>query len=372
MNRIREEIDRELSSVTFESIDKERLERKLSYMTRKDKHMKLNKKLITGVAAAVAGVTVLTVSVGAATGWNYGRLVSEFFGREDIGQSEADAINKLDSVMQQIPDGSVTNTFTNYDASFDGIICDGKALMVSATLKSKDGTPFDENNYYSGFFRVEGTRTHGGYEGVRVMDDGTLQAVCCYQVDITEKTNMNISYNYLLCNSDELKFQDVSELNPEEVLDPGVLSTEIEVDVCRDYKEFELTNADGNVINAHITPISIEFTYDPSIFANGTEKVPLDISGNDGKDNGNDNNEEVVEYYEIPSFDRIYPTDIVIYDKDGNELVASDEYRGGTSDDEGLETGIAYYRATFAKVIDVDDIGGIVCKDYTFGEVPTK
>ncbi len=339
MNKIKEQINRELSSVTFDSIDKERLERRLSQTTRKDKRMKLNKKLITGISVAVAGVTVLTVSAGAASGWDYGRLVSEFFGREDINQSQTDAITKLDSLMQQVPDESVTNTFTNYDASFDGIVCDGKALMISATLKSKDGTPADANNYYSGFFDVEGTRTYGGYEGVRVMEDGTLQAVCCRQVDITEKTKMNISFNYLLCNSEELKFQDVSELNPEEVLDPGVLSAEIEVDVCRDYKEFELTNADGKVINAHITPISLELTYEPTTFADGRNSI-------------------------IPN--------PVIYDKDGNKLVDSDEYRGGVADPEGYETGIASYNGTFAKVIDVNDIGGVVCKDYTFGNVPTE
>ncbi len=336
MNKIKEQINRELSSVTFDSIDKERLERRLSQTTRKDKRMKLNKKLITGIAAAVAGVAVLTVSAGAATGWDYGRLVSEFFGREDINQSQTDAITKLDSLMQQIPDESVTNTFTNCDASFDGIICDGKTIMVSATIKSKDGTPFDENNYYSGFFMIEGAR--GGYEGVRVMEDGTLQAVCCRQVDITEKTKMNISFNYLLCNSEELKFQDVSELNPEEVLDPGVLSAEIEVDICRDYKEFELTNADGKVMNAHITPISLELTYEPTTFADGRNSI----------------------------------SQVVIYDKDGNELVGPYEYSGGIADPEGLETGIAFYKGTFAKVIDVDDIGGMTCMEYSFGNVPTE
>ncbi len=342
MNKIKEQIDRELSSVTFESIDKERLQRKLSHTARKDRHMKLNKKLITGIAAAVAGVTVLTVSVGAATGWNYGRLVSGFFGRKDIGQSETDAINKLENVMQEIPDSSVTSTFTNYDASFDGIICDGKALMISATLKSKDGTPADANNYYSGFFNVEGTRLHGGYEGVRVMDDGTLQAICCYQVDITEKTKLNVSYSYLLCNSDELKFQDVSEFNPEEVLDPGVLSAEIEVDVCEDCKDIELKNADGKVINAHITPISIDITYEPgTVFADGESLL--------------------------------HPSDMVIYGKDGEILIDYTMCNGGSGDETGMNSrGVAYYNSTFAKVIDVNDIGGVVCKDYTFGEVPTE
>lgn len=343
MNKIKEQINRELSSVTFDSIDKERLERRLSQTTRKDKRMKLNKKLITGIAAAAAGVAVLTVSAGAATGWDYGRLVSGFFGREDINQSQTDAINKLNSVMQQIPDGSVTSTFTNYDASFDGIICDGKAIMVSVTIRSKDGTPFtaEENgraNRYSGFFNFEGIEEGSGSERFRVKDDGSLQCMCISKVDITEKTKIKVNYNYLLFNSEELKFQDVSELNPEEVLDPGVLTAEFEVDVNKDYKDFELKNADGKVINAHITPISVELTYDPSIFADGRDCLP----------------------------------DLVIYNKDGNELVGSYEYSGGTGDPYGSENGIAFYTLTFAKVIDVDDIGGITCMDYSFGDVPTE
>ncbi len=344
MNKIKEQIDRELSSVTFDSIDKERLERRLSQTTRKDKRMKLNKKIITGIAAAVAGVAVLTVSAGAATGWDYGRLVSGFFGREDIDQSEADAINKLDSLMQQIPEGSVTSTFTNYDASFDGIICDGKTMMVSVTLKSKDGTPFtpEEKNRasrYSGFFNFEGIERGSGSERFHVKDDGSLQCMCTFKVDITEKTKIKVSYNYLLCDSDVLKYCDVSEINPDEVLDPGVLTAEFEVDVNKDYKDFELKNADGKVMNAHITPISLELTYEPTTFADGRNYIS---------------------------------TDPVIYDKDGNELVGSYEYSGAGGDPEGLETGIANITYTFAKVIDVDDIGGMTCMEYSFGNVPTE
>ncbi len=350
MNRIKEQIDRELSSVTFESIDKERLEIKLSH-TRKDKRMKLNKKFLTGVAAAVAGVTVLTVSVGAATGWDYGRLVRGFFGREDIDQEESDAISKLENVMQEIPVDSVTNTFTNYDASFDGVICDGNAMMVSVTLRSKDGTPFiaeedGRSSRYSGFFKAEGKNLGGGQEWCSVREDGSLQCMRIYDhVNITEKTKIKISWNYLLCNSDELKYQEISELDPAEVLDPGVLSAEIEVDVCEDYKEFELTNADGKVINAHITPISLELTYEPgTIFADGSNNL-------------------------------LYANDIVIYGKDGSILVDSDEYTTGVGDETGKSVGMAgkaFYRGTFAKVIDVDDIAGMTCMEYFFGEVPAE
>ena len=346
MNKIKEQIDRELSSVTFDSIDKERLERRLSQTTRKDKCMKLNKKLITGVAAAVAGVTVLTVSAGAVAGWDYGRLVSGFFGRKDLNQSETDAINKLDSVMQQIPDGSITNTFTNYDASFDGIICDGNAMMVSVTLRSKDGTPFTpeedgRRSRYSGFFKAEGIEKHGGVEWCKVREDGSLQCLRIFNdVNITEKTKVKISWNYLLCNADVAKEPDISEIDPDVVLDPGVLTAELEVDVNEDHKDFELKNADGKVINAHITPISLELTYEPTTFADGRN--------------------------------RISPPDLVIYDKDGNELVGSYEYSGGSADPEGSKNGIASYNATFARVIDVDDIGGMTCKDYSFGNVPTE
>lgn len=350
MNKIKEHIDRELSSVTFDSIDKERLERRLSQTTRKDKHMKLNKKIITGISVAVAGLTVLTVSAGAATGWDYGRLVSGFFGREDINQSQTDAINKLGSVMQQIPEGSVTNTFTNYDASFDGIICDGNAMMVSVTLKSKDGTPFtpDEENRasrYSGFFKAEGIEKQGGSEGCKVREDGSLQCMRIFDdVNITEKTKVKISWNYLLCDADVAKVPDISELDPDVVLDPGVLSAEIELDVCNDYKNFELTNADGQIINVHVTPISICFTYEPgTVFADGSALI--------------------------------HANDIVIYGKDGSILVDPYEYTSGVGDETGKSVGMAgkaFYRSTFAKVIDVDDIGGITCMGYSVGDVPTE
>ncbi len=391
MNKIKEQIDRELNSFTFDSIDRTRLEEKLSHR-RKDKHMKLNKKLITGIAAAVAGVTVLTVSVGAATGWDYGRLIRGFYGREDIGQNEADAMNKLENLIQDIPDNSGTNdvkgvysnTFTKYDAKFDGIVSDGKVLMASVTLKSKDGTPFiaeedGRNSRYSGFFRVEGIENQGGSEWWRVREDGSLQCMCIYNdVNITEKTKIKISYNYLLCDASVLKYCDVSEIDPDEVLDPGVLTAEIELDVNEDYKDFELKNADGKVMNAHITPISLEITYDPSILADGSEKtlpdrpVQLDEVAND-KDNSSDNNtEDFVEFDELPSdlMDRVSPTDIVIYDKDGNELVGSYDYTGSSGTHTDEETGMASYYGTFAKVIDVDEVGSIVCRDFTSGEVP--
>ncbi len=349
MNRIKEQIDRELSSVTFESIDKERLEIKLSH-TRKDKRMKLNKKFLTGVAAAVAGVTVLTVSVGAATGWDYGRLVRGFFGREDVAQEESDAISKLENVMQEIPADSITNTFTNYDASFDGVICDGNAMMVSVTLRSKDGTPFiaEEDgriSRYSGFFKAEGIEKQGGSEWCKVREDGSLQCMRIWDdVNITEKTNVKISWKYLLCNADVVKEPDISELDPNVVLDPGVLSAEIELDVCNDYKNLELTTEDGQIINVHVTPISICFTYEPgTVFADGSALI--------------------------------HANDIVIYGKDGSILVDPYEYTSGVGDETGKSVGMAgkaFYRSTFAKVIDVDEIGGMTCMEYSFGEVPAE
>jgi len=350
MNKIKEQIDRELSSVTFESIDKAKLERRLPHK-RKDKRMKFNKKVPAVIAAAVAGVTVLTVSVGAATGWDYGRLVSGFFGREDIDQDEADAMNKLGNLIQDIPDNSGTNdakgiysnTFTKYDAKFDGIICDGKSLLVSVTLKSKDGTPFiaeedGRSSRYSGFFTAEGIERQGGFERWLVREDGSLQCMCLYNhVDITEKTKVKITYSYLLCDSDELKFVDVSEINPDEVLDPGVLSAELEINVNEDYKDFVLKNADGKVINAHITPISLELTYEPTLFSDEEETRPGDIT---------------------------------VYGKNGSVLLGNYDYISGSADPDGSFNGTASYNATFAKVIDVDDIGSIVCKDFTSGEVP--
>lgn len=362
MNRIRDEIDRELSGLTFERIEKGALGEPPE--KRKENKMKFNKKIITGIAAAAA-VTAVTVTAGAASDWNYGKLIGGFFRHQDTASTQsteeteqvgrdkpvsettgqpadltpsASAAALLDPLMQN---AEITNTFTNYNARFDGIIYDGKVLMASVNLAAKDGTPFDSEHDYSGTFLAEGIGM-SGHEWWRVNEDGTLQAYCVFDhADADEAAEVEISYHYVLYDSDMLKFQPADELPPEEVLDPGSITAKLTLEKSEICKDVELTDGNGNVIKAHITPISIELIYSEE-FMNG----------------------KTIESREIPKYG-------VIYGKNGEVLLGAYDYSSGVGDETGRGyKGVPYYLATFSRIIDVDEIAGVDIDGFTYGEIP--
>lgn len=360
--QIKNEIDRELSAFTFDQIDRERyggLPAK-----RKEKTMKFNKKIITGIAAAAAAAAV-TVTAGAVSDWNYGKLIGGFFwkqnndpaavtepserGEETTARPETidpsgEAVALLDPLMQN---AEITNTFTKYNARFDGIIYDGKVLMASVNLAAKDGTPFDPAHSYSGFFMPKGIGSMSGREWWRVNEDGTLQAYCQFdQADVSEETEIEITYHYVLCDSDMLKYQPADELPPEEVLDPGSITARLKPKKCGIEKELSLTDGNGAVIQMHITPISMELIYDKAYIDGMFE------------DKG------------VPRFDFL-PKFGVIYGKDGEVLIGAADYSGGVGDETGTGyKGVPYFLGTFSRIIDVDEIAGVDIDGFTYGEIP--
>lgn len=358
MNRIRDEINRELSGLTFEKIEKGALGELPK--KRKEKNMKFNKKIITGIAAAAA-VAAVTVTAGAASDWNYGKLIGGFFRDQNVTNPEtepdgqvqpasetgepsanpappASAVALLDPLLQN---AKITSTFTNYNARFDGIIYDGKALMASVNLAAKDGTPFDPNHEYMGTLLAEGI-SMSGHQWSEVNEDGTLQVYSIFDhADISEETEVTLTYHYVLYDSDMLKYQPADELPPEEVLDPGSISATLTLDKCGIGKDVELKDADGNVISAHITPISMELIYSET-FINGRS----------------------IESGEIPKHGEIYG-------KNGEVLIGAADYSGGVGDETGKGyKGVPYFFATFSRIIDVNEITGIDVGGFTYGEIP--
>ncbi len=265
---LRNEINEELSSVNF--VTKERLDR----LKAEERHKPMNiRKRIFAISAAAVAAVFATVSVGAATGWDYGRLISGFFhadNEKDIEvQENNERARKLQGLMQQIPEDSVSNTFKNYDVSFDGLIYDGNVLMVSSTIRSKDGTPFIEKGAYdyTTFYKIEGgsIKASGAKEWSEVKEDGSLQACVIYDnVNIPDKEKIKISMNYLLHDSQELKMpKNINDIDPDEVADTGSISAELEVKICKVFRDFVLTNDEGKTINAHVTPLSVKYTFEP-------------------------------------------------------------------------------------------------------------
>lgn len=354
MNRIRDEINRELSGLTFEKIEK----RALGELPkkRKEKNMKFNKKIITGIAAAAA-VAAVTVTAGAASDWNYGKLIGGFFWHQDAAETEAaqdgqelpasesespapsaSAVALLDPLLQN---AKIISTFTNYNARFDGIIFDGKALMASVNIAAKDGKPFDPAHEYMGILLAEGI-SMSGHQWSEVNEDGTLQVYSIFDhADISGETEVTLTYYYVLYDSMMLKYQPADELPPEEVLDPGSISATLTLDKCGIGKDVELKDADGNVISAHITPISMELIYSET-FINGRS----------------------IESGEIPKHGEIYG-------KNGEVLIGAADYSGGVGDETGQnEKGVPFYFATFSRIIDVNEITGIDIDGFTYGEIP--
>lgn len=365
MNRIRDEIDRELSGLTFEKIEKGAAGELPA--ERKEKKMKFNKKIMMSVAAAAA-VTAVTVTAGAASDWNYGRLIGGFFRHQDTASTQstegaeqdgrdkpvsetesanltppASAVALLDPLMQN---AKITSTFTNYNARFDGIIYDGNVLMASVNLAAKDGTPFDPEHHYMGAFRTEGIGM-SGHEWSHVNEDGTLQVYSVFtQADISGDTEIEISYYYVLYDSDMLKWQPADELPPEEVLDPGSITAKLKPKKCGIEKEIELTDGNGAVIQMHITPISMELIYDPEYIAG------------------------LLEDQDIPRF-AFLPKFGMIYGKNGEVLIGADDYSGGVGDETGTGyKGVPYFRGTFSRIIDVDEIAGVDIDGFTYGAIP--
>lgn len=250
----------------------------------------------------------------------------------------ASAAALLDPLMQN---AEITNTFTNYSARFDGIIYDGKVLMASVNLAAKDGTPFDSEHDYSGTFLVEGIGM-SGHEWWRVNEDGTLQAYCVFDhADADEAEEVEISYHYVLFDSDMLKFQPADELPPEEVLDPGSITAKLTLEKSELCKDIELTDGNGNVVKVHITPISIELIYSEE-FMNG----------------------KTIESGQIPKY-------CEIYGKNGEVLLRANDYSGGVGDETGRGyKGVPYFLGTFSRIIDVDEIAGVACGDFSYGEIP--
>lgn len=356
MNRIRNEINRELSELTFERIE----EKTFGALPkdRKEHTMKLNKKIITGAAAAAA-VAAITVTAGAASEWNYGKLIGGFFykqnddpaavteraeqGTETAARTETvnpseETVAILDPLLRN---AEITSTFTKYNARFDGIIFDGKALMASVNLAAKDGTPFDPAHEYMGILLAEGI-SMSGHQWSHFNEDGSLQVYSIFDhADISGETEVTLTYHYVLYDSDMLKYQPADELPPEEVLDPGSISATLTLNQCEIGKDVELKDADGNVISAHITPISMELIYSEA-FING----------------------RTIESGQIPKYGEIYG-------KNGELLIGAADYSGGVGDETGKGyKGMPYFFATFSRIIDADEITGVNIGGFTYGEIP--
>ncbi|MCM1334350.1 MAG: hypothetical protein NC084_04930 [Bacteroides sp.] len=336
MKNIREEIDRELSAYTFDEIDRGRVGE--PPQKRKERTMKIGKKAITGLVAAAVAAGV-TITAGAVSEWDYGRLVSGLFGHQ-----EEPAQDRLDPMLANAE--VIENTFTNYDVRLDGAVYDGMVLMLSVNISDKNGEPFAEGHDYSSTFMAEEI-SQSGHQWWRVNDDGTLQAYCVY--DHVEKDSspeeVTVTYYYVLRDSGMLKLQPVEELSPEEVLDPGSITFKVALDVSPESKDVELKNADGVTVSAHITPISIELVYDKE-WLGDREIVSLDV----------------------PKF-------VEIYGKDGEPLIGYGDYNGGVGDETGRGyKGVPYYLATFSRIIDVNEIAGIQSEDgsFTYGAIPEE
>lgn len=314
MNEIRRRIDEELSDLTFDSIPE--YKRKALSTTGKDKHMKLNKKaLAISVAAAVA--VGCAVTAGAATGWDYSRLIKGFFPETE---NTATATLMLESTIQTIDPQDVSNTFVNYDVSFDGAIFDGNVLMVSATVKNKDGSPFADSNYDFGSIRFpEGTK--GGVGGCALNDDGSLRLYCTMIYGSADEfPTAEYSFEGLVRYPD-----DPARI---ELLDSGSLSARFTLDDSCETRSFMLTDHDGDVIEALLSPISVKLI------------MPKPISS-----------EESYKYERI-----------TIYGENGALLTRQDRVFGGSELDP--QTGIENYIMCFRSPIDISAVTSITGEAY--------
>lgn len=271
MNELRRRIDEELSDLTFDSIPE--CKRKALTTTGKDKKMKLNKKALALCIAAAVTVGC-AVTAGAATGWDYSRLIRGFFpdtkGNESVVQTQI-----LSGAIQTIDAQNITNTFENYDVEFDGALYDGTVLMVSATVKNKDGSPFADGEYDFKTIRFpEGTR--GGSGGCSLNDDGSLRIYLSLMYDDAE-TYPTASYTF----EDLCRYPD----DPErcEMLDSGTLSVEFDVEDRCETRSIMLTDHDGNVIEARLSPISVKLIMPKNISETETYKYKqITIWGENG------------------------------------------------------------------------------------------
>lgn len=271
MNEIRRRIDEELSDLTFDSIPE--YKRKALSTTGKDKHMKLNKKaLAISVAAAVA--VGCAVTAGAATGWDYRRLIYGFFPETDEVDITVQA-EVLSGTLQTIDAQKITNTFENYDVSFDGALFDGTVLMVSATVKNMDGSPFADSNYDFGSIRFpEGTK--GGVGGCALNDDGSLRLYCTMIYGSADEfPTAEYSFEGLVRYPDDPARS--------ELLDSGSLSARFTLDDSCETRSFMLTDHDGDVIEALLSPISVKLIMPKPISSEESYKYEqITISGENG------------------------------------------------------------------------------------------
>lgn len=244
MNELRRRIDEELSDLTFDSIPE--CKRKEFSTTRKDKNMKLNKKALAISVAAMITVGG-AVTAGAANGWDYSRLIKGFFPGTESTESTTIL---LESALPAIDPQNISNTFEKYDVSFDGAIFDGSVLMVSATVKNKDGSPFTDSNYDFGSIRFpEGTK--GGVGGCELNADGSLRLYCTMICGSTDESHTaECSFNGLLRYPDDPAQTDL--------LDNGTLSAVFTLDDSCETHSFMLTDRDGSVIEARLSPISVK------------------------------------------------------------------------------------------------------------------
>lgn len=267
MNELRRRIDEELSDFTFESIPETK---RKAASARKDRKMKLNKKALAILVAAAAAVGC-AVTAGAATGWDYSRLIKGFFPET---QSEAQT-EALSGTLQTIDAQKITSTFENFDVAFDGAIFDGNVLMVSATVKNRDGSPFADGNYdFESIDFPEGTM--GGSGGCELNDDGSLRLYCTMLYGDAEEYP-TAAYTFKgLCRypDDPDRF---------EQLDSGSLSVEFAVSARCETRSILLTDLEGDVVEAQLSPISVKLVMPKAVPDEELYKYKqITISGENG------------------------------------------------------------------------------------------
>lgn len=253
MNEIRRRIDEELSDLTFDRIAE--CKRKAIHTTGKDKNMKINKKALALCVAATVAVGC-AVTAGAVTGWDYSRLIYGFFPETD-GDDITIQAEVLGGTLQTIDAQKITNTFENYDVSFDGALFDGTVLMVSATVKNKDGSPFADSEYDFKSIRFpEGARSGSG--GCSLNDDGSLRL---YSTMMYADADNYPTAAYTF--EGFCRYPDYPERF--EMLDSGSFTVEFNVNVGCETRNFMLTDHYGNTIEVQLSPISVKYTMPDNI-----------------------------------------------------------------------------------------------------------
>ncbi|MGN1111120.1 MAG: hypothetical protein ACI4QY_05655 [Oscillospiraceae bacterium] len=246
--------------------------------TKKSKNIFL-KKAVAIPAAAVLAIGAITVSIGAASGWNFSNLFEKYFSNASTNRPTDDERGKYDITAKLSEMGTNLDETVDFGCGtvhFIGAVADSNAVMVMYELTVNDDVLKEYYSEYSnsgkvpyaGLYRKSGVPGETGYsDPVEIIGEHGVDVVRTDLVyfsngDLNSSKAIKLYYDTLWLGGDDGSYRELELENPVELSLPLNFMSADKIEVTPN-TEIIHDNHRYFLKTVKITPLSIQWTVNP-------------------------------------------------------------------------------------------------------------